>query len=78
MKVNVVLELDPQKLSEITGKKYIDAGIKKILENFCVVEEIEVIIEPLRIPDRVRVRNQFLGNRVFYKDGIEKLVYEDE
>ena len=78
MKVNVVLELDPHKLSDVTSEKYIDNGIKKLLGDVCIVEEIEVIREPLRIPDFVRVRNKHLGNRVFYKDGIEKLVHEDE
>jgi len=77
MKVNIILEIDTEKLSKITGEQYIDKGIEKLLEG-CVLEEIEVIHDVLRIPDWVRVRNPEIKNRVFYKTGIEKLVYEDD
>lgn len=78
VKLNVVLEIDIEKLAKITGSQYIDGGIKKMIEGVGELEEIEAIREPLRIPDWVRVRNPNLKNRVFYKSGIEKLVNEDE
>jgi len=78
MKVNIVLELDPEKLAKITGEKYIANGIKKLINGVCELEEIEAIREPLRIPDWVREGNSQLENRVFYKTGVEKMLHEDD